>query len=164
MPEKCEMARAEAVQCLVEILKTPIGEVTSDHRLAQSYDAKSGRIELRNKLGAMQLLAKMCEWNDPRSTSSSMDTRRSKTWLKSSFDCADRERHAVIRVLNKLARSGRTWIQRSIRPCPGSLLEFRRDVRRKHEDCHPGSWQALPRSGVSLSLAAEPSDRVGTLN
>jgi hypothetical protein len=42
----------------VEILKTPIAEVTSDHRLAQSYDAKSGKIELPNKLGAMQLLAK----------------------------------------------------------------------------------------------------------
>jgi hypothetical protein len=52
----------EAVQYLVEILKTPIGEVTADHRLAQSYDAKSGKIELPNKLGAMQLLAKMCGW------------------------------------------------------------------------------------------------------
>ena len=60
--EKCEMARAEAVQYLVEILKTPIGEVTADHRLAQSCDAKSGKIELPNKLGAMQLLAKMCGW------------------------------------------------------------------------------------------------------
>ena len=50
---------------LVEILKTPIGEVTAEHRLAQSYDAKSGKIELPNKLGAMQLLAKMCGWNEP---------------------------------------------------------------------------------------------------
>jgi hypothetical protein len=55
----------EALQYLVEILKTPIGEVTADHRLAQSYDAKSGKIELPNKLGAMQLLAKMCNWNEP---------------------------------------------------------------------------------------------------
>ena len=63
--EKCAMARAEAVQYLVEILKTSIGEVTADHRLAQSYDAKSGKIELPNKLGALQLLAKMCGWNEP---------------------------------------------------------------------------------------------------
>jgi hypothetical protein len=63
--EKCEMALAEAVQYLVEILKTPIGEVTVDHRLAQSCDAKSGKIELPNKLGALQLLAKMCGWNEP---------------------------------------------------------------------------------------------------
>lgn len=49
----------------MEILKTPIGEVTVDHRLAQSYDAKNGKIELPNKLGAMQLLAKMCGWNEP---------------------------------------------------------------------------------------------------
>jgi hypothetical protein len=33
--------------------------------LAQSHDAKSGKIELPNKLGAMQLLAKMCGWNEP---------------------------------------------------------------------------------------------------
>ena len=34
-------------------------------QLAQSCDAKSGKIELPNKLGAMQLLAKMCGWNEP---------------------------------------------------------------------------------------------------
>jgi hypothetical protein len=39
--------------------------VTAEHRLAQSYDAKSGKIELPNKLGAMQLLAKMCGWQAP---------------------------------------------------------------------------------------------------
>ena len=58
-------AADEAVQYLVEILKTPIGELTAEHRLAQSYDAKSGKIELPNKLTAMQLLAKMCGWNEP---------------------------------------------------------------------------------------------------
>ena len=84
--EKCEMARAEAVQYLVEILKTPIGEVTSDHRLAQSYDAKSGKIELPNKLGAMQLLAKKCvDGTSPRSTRSSMVSRRGRNSLKSSL-------------------------------------------------------------------------------
>ena len=50
---------------MVEILKTPIAEVTADHRPAQSYDAKSGKIEVPNKLSAMQLLAKMCGWNEP---------------------------------------------------------------------------------------------------
>ena len=59
------LSRDQAVQYLVEILKTPIGEVTVDHRLAQSYDAKSGKIELPNKLGAMQQLAKLCGWNEP---------------------------------------------------------------------------------------------------
>ena len=63
--EKCQLSRDEAVQYLVEILKTPIGEVTADHRLAQSYDAKSSKVELPSKLGAMQLLAKMCGWQTP---------------------------------------------------------------------------------------------------
>ena len=66
----------------MEILKTPIAEVTADHRLAQSYDAKSGQIELPNKLGAMQLLAKTCGWNEPEKTSS-MDSRRGRSSLKS---------------------------------------------------------------------------------
>ena len=67
----------------MEILKTPIAEVTADHRLAQSYDAKSGQIELPNKLGAMQLLAKTCGWNEPEKPSSSMDSRRGRSSLKS---------------------------------------------------------------------------------
>ena len=46
--EKCQLSRDEAVQYLVEILKTPIGEVTADHRLAQSYDAK---LEILNQEG-----------------------------------------------------------------------------------------------------------------
>ena len=50
---------------MVEILKTPIGEVTADHRLAQSYDAKSSKVELPSKLGALQLLAKMCGLQTP---------------------------------------------------------------------------------------------------
>ena len=96
--EKSQLSRDEVVQYLVEILKTPIGEVTVDHRLAQC-DAKSGKVELPNKFAAMQLLAKMCRWNE--STSSRLDTRRSKTWSKSSLDCADGERHATIRVSGK---------------------------------------------------------------
>jgi hypothetical protein len=63
--EKCQLSRDQAVQYLVEILKTPIGEVNVDHRLCQSYDAKSGKVELPSKLGAMQLLAKMCGWLEP---------------------------------------------------------------------------------------------------
>ena len=66
--EKESVEADQAVQYLVEILKTPIGEVTVDHRLAQSYDAKSGKIELPNKLGAMQQLAKMCGSLDCSST------------------------------------------------------------------------------------------------
>ena len=77
--EKCQLSRDEAVQYLVEILKTPIGEVTADHRLAQSYDAKSSKVELPSKLGAMQLLAKMWAGRAPEATRSSMVSRRSRT-------------------------------------------------------------------------------------
>ena len=66
----------------MEILKTPIGEVTVDHRLAQSYDAKSGKIELPNKLGAMQLLAKMCGWQAPERTKSTIISRSSRNSLR----------------------------------------------------------------------------------
>jgi len=63
--EKCQLSRDQAVQYLVEILKTPIGEVNVDHRLCQSHDAKSGKVELPSKLGAMRLLAKMCGRLEP---------------------------------------------------------------------------------------------------
>ena len=87
----------------MEILKTPIGEVTADHRLAQSYDAKSGKIELPNKLGAMQLLPKCVVGMSRRNTSSSMDSRSSRSSLKSSHGCEDVEQYATISVPGRLA-------------------------------------------------------------
>jgi terminase small subunit-like protein len=89
--EKCQLSRDEAVQYLVEILKTPISEVTADHRLAQSYDAKSGKIELPNKLGAMQLLAKMCGWNEPE---------------KHEFEHGFKERQELVEVIARLRGRG----------------------------------------------------------
>jgi hypothetical protein len=85
------MERAEAVQYLVEILKTPIGEVTVDHRLAQSYDAKSGKIELPNKLGALQFLAKMCGWNEPE---------------KHEFEHGFKEKQELVEVIARLRGRG----------------------------------------------------------
>ena len=80
--EKCQLSRDQAVQYLVEILKTPIGEVTVDHRLAQSYDAKSGKIELPNKLGAMQQLAKLCGWNEPEKFEHGADDELTELLIK----------------------------------------------------------------------------------
>jgi Terminase small subunit len=85
--EKCQLSRDEVIQYLVEILKTPIAEVTADHRLAQSYEPKSGKIELPNKLGAMQLLAKMCGWQAPE---------------KHEFEHGFRERQELVQVIARL--------------------------------------------------------------
>ena len=101
--EKCQLSRDEAVQYLVEILKTPIGEVTADHRLAQSYGAKSGKIEFPNKLGALQLLAKMCGWNEPEEARVRAWFQGERNSLKSSLDCPDVEQYATISVPDKLA-------------------------------------------------------------
>ena len=89
--EKCQLSRDQAIQYLVEILKTPIAEVTVDHRLAQSYDAKSGKIELPNKLSAMQLLAKMCGWAEPE---------------KHEFEHGFKERQELIEVIVRLRGRG----------------------------------------------------------
>jgi hypothetical protein len=75
----------------VEILKTPIADATVDHRLAQSYDAKSGKIELSNKLGAMQLLAKLCGWNEPE---------------KHEIEHGFRERQELVQVIARLRGRG----------------------------------------------------------
>ena len=73
---------------MVEILKTPIAEVTADHRLAQFYDAKSGKIELPNKLGAMQLLPKCADGRPRSATRSRINKRHSRSSSKSSHGCA----------------------------------------------------------------------------
>jgi hypothetical protein len=75
----------------VEILKTPIGEVTTDHRLAQCYDAKSGKIELPNKLGAMQLLTKMWGWQAPE---------------KHEFEHGFKEKQELVEVIARLRGHG----------------------------------------------------------
>jgi hypothetical protein len=154
--EKCQLSRDEAVQYLVEILKTPISEVTADHRLAQSYDPKSGKIELPNKLGAMQLLAKMCGWQAPEkheiehgykaqqelishrtAARAWSDTQQSECWIS----WRDRANAAFLLVRVRYWNSGAT--------CAGST-RIAIQVRGKHS----------PRSGVSLSLAAEPRVRL----
>jgi hypothetical protein len=62
---------------------------------AQSYDAKSGNFELPNKLGPISSLPKCVDGTSPRSTSSSMGSRRGRNWLKSSLDCADVAQYAT---------------------------------------------------------------------
>ena len=85
------MARAQAVQYLVEILKIPIGEVTVDHRLAQSYDAKSGKIELPQQARRDAVACQMCGWNEPE---------------KHEFEHGFRERQELVEVIARLRRRG----------------------------------------------------------
>jgi PAS domain-containing protein len=83
--EKCQLSRDEAVQYLVEILKTPIGEVTSDHRLAQSHDAKSGKIELPTSSARCSSLPKCADGRSRTATKSTIISRSSRNSLKSSL-------------------------------------------------------------------------------
>jgi hypothetical protein len=116
--EKCQLSRDEAVQYLVEILKTPIGEVTADHRLAQFYDAKSGKIELPNKLGAMQLLAKMCGWQAPGEA-------RVRAWFQGEAE-THRSHRSIARTRSGTQQSVCRPKLKKLNSCSGRV--FRRDM------------------------------------
>jgi hypothetical protein len=59
--------KEKALSYLVEILETPISEVSADHRLAQELkDTEDGRqIKIPSKADAMKQIATMCGWNEP---------------------------------------------------------------------------------------------------
>jgi mRNA-degrading endonuclease YafQ of YafQ-DinJ toxin-antitoxin module len=67
LKKRLEWDKEKALSYLVEILETPIGEVTKDHRLAQEYrDTEDcSQVKLPSKADAMKQLAVMCGWNDP---------------------------------------------------------------------------------------------------
>ena len=59
------------------------------------------------------------------------------------------ERHATIRVLDKLARQGRAKIRRSVRPCQSSLPE-----RRRNATARPAAFGAARLTLVGKSVPA----------
>ena len=65
-----------------------------------------GRFLCPSAIGSMQLLAKMCGWNEPEKHELSMDLRRGRNSLKSSHGCEDVERHRTISAPDKLPAIG----------------------------------------------------------
>jgi len=65
--EKNSMTKQQLLEYLVDVLKTPAGDVTDGHKLCQSYKhTESERsIKIPDKLRAAELMAKMCGWNEP---------------------------------------------------------------------------------------------------
>jgi hypothetical protein len=67
LKKRLEWDKEKALSYLVEILETPVGEVTKDHRLAQEYCDTEDRshVKLPSKADALKQIAVMCGWNDP---------------------------------------------------------------------------------------------------
>lgn len=67
LEKRLQWSKEKALSYLVEILETPVGEVTKDHRLAQEYrdTEDSSQVKLPSKADAMKQLAVMCGWNAP---------------------------------------------------------------------------------------------------
>ena len=63
------LSRAEAIDFLCEVVKKPIGEVTTESRLAQEYqepgEHSGGKIKMPGKIDAIRELAKICGWYAP---------------------------------------------------------------------------------------------------
>ena len=67
--KKAEYSRDDLVGFLVQVIKTPIGEVGANSHLAQrcKVDAEGGYlIEMPGKLGAAKQLAEILGWNKPQ--------------------------------------------------------------------------------------------------
>lgn len=66
--KKAEFSRDDLVGFLVEVIKTPVGEVGEKNRLAQKVkiDAEGGfLIEMPGKIAAAKQLAEIMGWNKP---------------------------------------------------------------------------------------------------
>jgi hypothetical protein len=103
--EKCQLSRDEAVQ-------VSGGDSENSHRRSNRR-SPTGAVLRRKKRQdrtsqqawrGCSSLPNSAAGTSPRSTRSSMGTRRSRSSSKSSHDCAGVERYATIRVLDKLAR------------------------------------------------------------
>jgi hypothetical protein len=67
--KKAEFSRDDLVGFLVEVIKTPVGEVGEKNRLAQKVkiDAEGGfLIEMPGKIAAAKQLAEIMGWNKPQ--------------------------------------------------------------------------------------------------
>jgi phage terminase small subunit len=65
--QSCEMTREDLRNYLIEVLATPVGEITPSHRLCQAHKttADMSEVKLPDKLRAAEQLAKMMGWNEP---------------------------------------------------------------------------------------------------
>ena len=67
--EKAGMERDDLVKYLVNVLKTPIGEIDANHVLCQEWscDAEGGmKVKMPAKLSAAKQLAEIMGWNKPQ--------------------------------------------------------------------------------------------------
>jgi hypothetical protein len=69
--------KEKALTYLVEVLETPIGEVSKAHRLAQEYCDTEDRsqVKLPSKADALKQLAVMCGWNEPEKFTLDVEVR-----------------------------------------------------------------------------------------
>ena len=73
---KSQLTREEAMEWLTAVVKTPAGQINMDHPLAQSYKVDTdGNLDVRmpDKIGAIQILCKMCGWFEPDRVKFSVD-------------------------------------------------------------------------------------------
>ena len=66
-----QLSRNEALAYLADIVRTPCGLVTADSKLAEECVERTTRdglmrvVKMPSKLGAVQVLARMCGWHEP---------------------------------------------------------------------------------------------------
>jgi hypothetical protein len=79
MREEAHLSRMDIVGFLCDNIKTPVGEVDENHRLAQEHSLDESetrtrtRIKMPAKLEAVKILVQMMGWNEPEKHSHTMN-------------------------------------------------------------------------------------------
>lgn len=76
--EAAHLSRMDVVGFLCDTIKTPVGQIDENHKLAQEHSAEeseqrsSSRIKMPSKLEAVKILVQMMGWNEPEKHSHTM--------------------------------------------------------------------------------------------
>jgi len=76
--EAAHLSRMDVVGFLCDTIKTPVGEIDENHKLAQEHSCEesenrsSSRIKMPSKLEAVKILVGMMGWNEPEKHSHTM--------------------------------------------------------------------------------------------
>lgn len=67
MAEQAHISRMDVINYLADIIKTPAGHVTQDHKLAQEFleEETRTRVKMPSKTEAIKILNQMMGWNEP---------------------------------------------------------------------------------------------------
>lgn len=69
------LSRGDIVEYLADVVKTPIGSLTSNSRMVQAYDPTSGKITMVSKMDAIDRLCRILGYYEPVKVEASLESK-----------------------------------------------------------------------------------------